>query len=281
MSWHDTTITEAGIRLLMGALSGQTLTIVEAVGGVGVADTAVLPGQTDVLNRMQTLKLRGMKDYETHKKIYIQIGNDELAAGYTLNQIGVFAKLDNGEPEMLFIMQDSRGVYIPAASENEDFLFEMQASIAVSNDVDIQITVSSGVVVSVDFMLESIANAIAEHDESNDAHGNIVEAATNAQSMADWAYEVAADAMQAARDASSAADAAVAEAMAAIAEHSADPFAHSDIRNDLAAVDGRLELMELKYNTEVSGNEFTVNFDSVGELIFTGVWNENLSRVEF
>ena len=48
-----------------------------------------------------------------------------------------------------------------------------------------------------------------------------------------------------------------------------------------APVDSRLSLLELMYNTDVSGNPFTVTFDSLTGLVVTGVWNTNQKRLEF
>ena len=43
----------------------------------------------------------------------------------------------------------------------------------------------------------------------------------------------------------------------------------------------RLALLELMYNTDVSGNPFTVTFESLTGLVCTGVWNAELARLEF
>lgn len=48
-----------------------------------------------------------------------------------------------------------------------------------------------------------------------------------------------------------------------------------------AGVDARLTLLELMYRTEVSGNPFTVSFESLTDLVATGVWNAALARLEF
>ena len=43
------------------------------------------------------------------------------------------------------------------------------------------------------------------------------------------------------------------EARKLIAEHNADPDAHPAILNQISTVDSRLSLLELMYNTDVSG----------------------------
>lgn len=68
---------------------------------------------------------------------------------------------------------------------------------------------------------------------------------------------------------------------AAIATHDADPKAHPYLLGLIAGLDARLALLELMYTTEVSGNPFTVTFETLTGLVCTGVWNQALSRLEF
>jgi hypothetical protein len=71
------------------------------------------------------------------------------------------------------------------------------------------------------------------------------------------------------------------EAQKLIDAHNADPGAHPFLQNLNAALDSRLSLLELMYNTDVSGNPFTVTFDSLTGLVVTGVWNTTQKRIEF
>ena len=71
------------------------------------------------------------------------------------------------------------------------------------------------------------------------------------------------------------------EAQKLIDAHNADPEAHPAIQNLNAALDSRLSLLELMYNTDVSGNPFTVTFESLTGLVATGVWNTTQKRLEF
>ena len=71
------------------------------------------------------------------------------------------------------------------------------------------------------------------------------------------------------------------EAQKLIDAHNADPEAHPFLQNLNAAMDSRLSLLELMYNTDVSGNPFTVTFDSLTGLVVTGVWNTTQKRIEF
>jgi len=64
MSWETLAYTDAGIELLMDAVSGKQLTITQAVGGSGLANAAVLHAQTDVTGERHALELLGIKSVE-------------------------------------------------------------------------------------------------------------------------------------------------------------------------------------------------------------------------
>lgn len=71
------------------------------------------------------------------------------------------------------------------------------------------------------------------------------------------------------------------ELAGAIADHDADSEAHPYLLGLISGQDARLALLELMYNTDVSGNPFTVTFESLTGLVATGVWNAALGRLEF
>lgn len=67
----------------------------------------------------------------------------------------------------------------------------------------------------------------------------------------------------------------------AIAAHDADRAAHPYLLGLCAGLDARVVLLELMYNTDVSGNPYTATFESLTGLVCTGVWNAALKRLEF
>lgn len=71
------------------------------------------------------------------------------------------------------------------------------------------------------------------------------------------------------------------ELAGAIAAHNADQEAHPYLLGLYAGLDARTALLELMYNTDVSGNPFTATFESLTGLVCTGVWNTALARLEF
>lgn len=67
----------------------------------------------------------------------------------------------------------------------------------------------------------------------------------------------------------------------AVQAHDGDPGAHPHLLGLNAGLDARLALLELMYNTKVSGNPFTATFESLAGLVAEGVWNAALARLEF
>lgn len=124
-----------------------------AVGGAGVIDVSDLVFATDVSGKKQTFKVLGIENVEGGKRIGIQITNEGVTEKYVLHQVAVFAKLNYQDTcSVLCIMQDERGVEVPSQDETPDFLFEIYAVIAVSNDANITVNVNSSAVVSVDYL---------------------------------------------------------------------------------------------------------------------------------
>ena len=71
------------------------------------------------------------------------------------------------------------------------------------------------------------------------------------------------------------------EAQALIDAHNIDVNAHFSIRNDVTDLDARLSLLELMFNTEVTGNPFTVTLETLDGVTVEGVWNTESKRIEF
>ena len=103
----------------------------------------------------QTLKILGIEDAtdssgnDAGKRIKIQITNGDVETGYILHQVGIYAKLADGEETLLIIMQDDRGVEIPSHTENSDFEIELYGIMAISNVANIEVTVDPNAVASV------------------------------------------------------------------------------------------------------------------------------------
>lgn len=71
------------------------------------------------------------------------------------------------------------------------------------------------------------------------------------------------------------------EADTAVEKHNSDSDAHHAIQTTVADIDARLSLLELQYNTDVTGNPYIVTFASLDGIALEGVWNTAAKRAEF
>lgn len=171
MSWNNSLYTNVGTNMMSEVLSGATMTITKAVGGAGTTAAESLAALTDVKDQKQTLKILGIEDAtdstgnDAGKRIKIQITNEDVETGYILHQVGIYAKLADGEETLLIIMQDDRGVEIPSHTDNSDFEIELYGIMAISNLANISVTVDPNAVASVAMVNKEIADTKKAFDD--------------------------------------------------------------------------------------------------------------------
>ncbi len=174
MSWNKSVFTNVGTDMMSEVLSGATMTITKAVGGSGTTEEASLAALTDVQEEKQTLKILGIEDAadssgnDMGKRIKIQITNSNVETGYILHQVGVYAKLADGDETLLLIMQDDRGVEIPSYAENSDFVIELFGVMAISNIANIKVTVDPNAVASVKMVNQQITEVNTKIDKTKE-----------------------------------------------------------------------------------------------------------------
>ena len=66
-----------------------------------------------------------------------------------------------------------------------------------------------------------------------------------------------------------------------IDQHNANAEAHPAIHTEINGIDARLTLLELLYNTDVTGNPFSVTFGTLDGVTVEGVHNKAQARIEF
>lgn len=174
MSWNNSLYTNVGTNMMSEVLSGATMTITKAVGGAGTTAAESLAALTDVKDQKQTLKILGIEDAtdstgnDAGKRIKIQITNEDVETGYILHQVGIYAKLADGNETLLIIMQDDRGVEIPSHAENSDFEIELYGIMAISNLANISVTVDPNAVASVAMVNKQIAQVNTKIDKAKE-----------------------------------------------------------------------------------------------------------------
>lgn len=308
--WKDAAVTNEGVEMLNEWMAGRKITVVAAFGGTGTVDPDLLTEQTDLVDMRQELYLLGEEDGTDGKTVQLQVQNADVMVEYELNQVGVYAALDvdkekdtaqeiRAKMKLLFIMQDEKGVTIPAAMD-ASFLLELYCMIGITNNGRFEVSVSAAGIVTAAYLREVLERTIAAHNADPSAHNSLaarmlaIETAMNGSGTIIQAGDP------------------TVETVGVKGQHYINPdsgaeFECVEVNEDgyiwnpvedgksvrdllgalgntetsLADVDARLGLLELMYRTQVNGNPFTVSFSDMTGLVVTGVWNETLKRVEF
>ena len=139
-------ITNAGAVLLNQWALGGSLEITRAVTGTGTVAAASMMAQTALVTQKQTASIISYNWLSSGLKIKLQV--TAPAAGYTLNQVGVYASLSSGTEVLLALYQNSDGVAIPSSSDSPDFIYTMNALLSISNSGQLTVTLDPGAVIS-------------------------------------------------------------------------------------------------------------------------------------
>lgn len=308
--WKDAAVTNEGVEMLNEWMAGRKITVVAAFGGTGTVDPDLLTEQTDLVDMRQELYLLGEEDGTDGKTVQLQVQNADVMVEYELNQVGVYAALDvdkekdtaqeiRAKMKLLFIMQDEKGVTIPAAMD-ASFLLELYCMIGITNNGRFEVSVSAAGIVTAAYLREALERTIAAHNADPGAHNSLaarmlaIETAMNGSGTiiqaGDPTVETVGQKGQHYINPDSGAE-------FECVEVNEDGYIWNPVEDgksvrdllgalgntetSLADVDARLGLLELMYRTQVNGNPFTVSFSDMSGLVVTGVWNETLKRVEF
>ena len=308
--WKEAAVTNEGVEMLNEWMAGRKITIVAAFGGTGTVDPELLAEQTGLVDMRQELYLLGEENGADGKTVQVQVQNADVMMEYELNQVGVYAALDvnkdKDNPEeirakmkLLFIMQDEKGVTIPAAMD-ASFLLELYCMIGITNNGRFEVSVSAAGIVTAAYLREVLERAIAAHNADPGAHNSLaarmlaIETALNGSGTiiqaGDPTEETVGKKGQHYINSETGAEFECVEVnedgyiwnLVEDGKSVRDLLgALGNTETTLADVDARLGLLELMYRTQVNGNPFTVSFSDMSGLVVTGVWNETLKRVEF
>ena len=134
MAWNEAVVTAAGIELLARCLTGGNVVISKAVGGESVSAALSLMALKSIGEPCHELNLFRIENEGGRIVVNLRVQNKGLSEEYTLRQIGLFARLEGDESDVLFaVIQDSVGEVIPKESDNPEFLTEFDFVIPVSN----------------------------------------------------------------------------------------------------------------------------------------------------
>lgn len=160
MAWIAV-VTNAGRGLLdQFAAGGHTLNIDGATVGSGVVAEANLRTQTALTDEEDSASIINAKAVSGGTKYRIQVG-PSISAAYTAHQIGIWAKLDNGDSTLLLLAQDSdAGVSVPMKSVSPSFAFGLYLMLAVDNTESLVVNIDESAYVTVGTMNAAIEAAL-------------------------------------------------------------------------------------------------------------------------
>lgn len=139
--WENTVITNAGIELLKNALSGGTITVTAIKSGAGKVDVSALKSQTAVSSIKQSGTVQGVTKTNETIKIGVLFSNACLSAGYSMTQLGIYAKGSTGNEVLFAISQSTTGKEVPAESAMPSWSLVHNFYIKLNNDVTMTATV--------------------------------------------------------------------------------------------------------------------------------------------
>ena len=144
-------ITDAGIALQNRLLVGETLHITGVKAGSGAVPVTDLRSQTDLQEVKQTLSIVNKQANNQSTVLMVQLTTVGLSSGYDLQQVGVYAKAQGDEKDILFaILQEETPMPIPSEAEKPRYAVTFYLSFALSNDNQIEIDTDSSAYLTVD-----------------------------------------------------------------------------------------------------------------------------------
>ena len=163
-------ITNSGSELLAQWTAGKTLTITRAAAGTGRVSEAALLAQTALVSEKQAASILSNKTTAQGQKLQLQV--TPLTAGYALNQLGIWAKLDSGAAKLIALFQTDTdaGVEIPSKTDVPDYVYTFYGLLEFTGSSGtLQVTIDASALVTA----ESMAAAIKAHDEGENAHAEL------------------------------------------------------------------------------------------------------------
>ena len=150
MSWTKAVVTAAGQALQASlAGTGKGFIFTRAASGAGIAE-GDLTTQAALTDERQALSLQPAETLEGAKKrVQAVLANTDLQTGYTMHQLGFFARAEDSADEILYaIVQDETGDAIPSAAESPGFSVDWTYIFSYGNASDVTVTLDPAGLVS-------------------------------------------------------------------------------------------------------------------------------------
>lgn len=163
MSWKGV-ITNAGQTILdQWVLGGHVLTITGATVGSGYVADASMRAATALDSEEDDASIISSEAISDGTRFKIQVGPTDGTA-YTAHEIGLWAKLDDGDEVLLALHQDSdAGVGVPTRTDSPDFAFAVYLVHSISNSGDLAVDVDTSAYVTQSTFASEAAKQDSRH----------------------------------------------------------------------------------------------------------------------
>ncbi len=158
-------ITDAGVALQNQLIAGETLQITGVKAGSGFVPVTDLRAQTELQDVKQALSIVNKQANEQSTVLMVELTTVGLSSGYDLQQLGVYAKAQGDDGEILFaILQEEDPMPIPSETEKPRYAVTFYLEFILTNDNTIEININPAAYVTVD-IYDSYEMAAADADE--------------------------------------------------------------------------------------------------------------------
>ena len=158
-------ITDAGVALQNRLIAGETLQITGVKAGAGSVPVTDLRAQTELQNVKQALSIVNKQVSDQSTVLMVQLTTVGLSSGYNLQQLGVYAKAQGEDEEILFaILQEEAPMPIPSETEKPRYAVTFYLEFILTNDNTIEVNINPAAYVTVD-IYDSYEMAAADADE--------------------------------------------------------------------------------------------------------------------
>jgi len=176
MGWVGT-ITNAGDAMITQIAGGDhTLTIVGATAGTGTRNVADLAAATALVSEKGAITIAAKQQLDDCVKVRARI--TPLSTSFTAKEIGIWAKVDNGERTLFSIHQNTDGVSVPASGDDPNFIFDLICTYALSITDNFSVTVDTSAVATT-VQLEAAVAGMLKYTEQELTDAQIAQAKEN------------------------------------------------------------------------------------------------------
>ena len=146
MAWIGV-VTDVGAQLLgQYRVPGTTLYITKVETGKGIVPEVDMRAATALDDPVDEGEVTTASPMQAGTQFRLSIG--AYTSAYVLKEVGIFAKVDDGDEVLLALLQNSEGVSIAAYGDFPDFVYRLSVPMPISNTDNISFTVDPNAYVS-------------------------------------------------------------------------------------------------------------------------------------